>query len=160
MPTTPILVLCDDLVTALESAWSPSGNDGVERAYFKRIGDPDDPRTKIAGRRVYIFPTSYLTAGATRLENNYEQKVSVLVVERFDEASGDPTRDWIDERVDFVHTYIVQGFDYSNDGPAPFNPKLVTLAVEVPSVVDLERLVTSNRLFYCLVDLTFSELVA
>jgi len=159
--TTPTLKLCDDLVTALTAAWSPVSPDGVERCYFKRIGDPDDANTKLTGRKVFIFPTAYATAGATRGENEYTHRVSVLTVERFPAATpGDPTTAWVDDRVDFVHTYVVKGFDYSEDGPPSFNRKLLTLSAEVAEVCDPEKLVTGNRLFYCLVDLVFSELVA
>lgn len=159
MPTTPTLVLCDDLVSALETAWGPSGSDGVERAYFKRLGDPDDADTKITGRRVYVFPTGYDSANADRSENDYQHRVSVLVAERYAEAAGDPPRDWVDDRVDFVHRYVVQGLDFSTNGPPSWNPKLLTLSAEVAAIVDLEKLVTGNRLFYCLINLVFSELV-
>ena len=155
-PTTPTLTLCDQLVTALVAAWSPASPDGAERAYFVRIGDGEDAFTKLTGRRVVIFPTKYGFQAADRGENEYQHEVSVLTVERYPDA-GDPPTEWTDERVDFVHTRIVDGFDYSHDGPPSWNRKLVTLSADV-QVTNVEKLVTGGKLFYSLVDLVFLEL--
>lgn len=156
MPTTPTLTLCDDLVSALNTAWAPAGNDGVERHYFKRFSDGEDTALKLLGRRVVIFPTGYDNAPAHRGEDDYEHRVSVLTVERYTDAAGDPPKAWIDERVDFVFTHVVQGFDFGREPPT-WNKKLLTVSADV-QVCDVEKLVGGGKLFYSLVDLVFSEL--
>ena len=154
--TTPTLVLCDALVTALQAAWTEGADDAAERVYFKRIADVGDTALRLVGRKVYVMPTGYDNGAATRGEDEYIHNVAVLVVKRYTDA-GDPTTAWIDEQVDWVFTYIVQGFDYSHDGPASFNKKLITLSAAV-QVCDVEKLVSGGKLFYSLVELVFSEI--
>ena len=157
MASTPTLTLCDDLVTALLGAWTDMGaSDGVTRCYFKRIGDSDRPETKLAGRQVYVFPTDYDNGPATRGEDEFIHSVSVLVVERYADA-GDPPTAWIDTRVDFVYEQIVQGLDFSHDGPASWNKKLTTLSADV-TVCDVEKLTGGGKLFYSMTELAFSEI--
>lgn len=156
MPTTPTLTLCDDLVSALTTSWAPTGSDGVERAYFKRIGNGEDETTELAGRKVYIFPTSYDNGPADRGEDEFTHNISVLIVERYTDAD-DPTRAWVDTRVDFVYEEIVEGFDFSHDGPPSWNRKLLTLSAAV-TVCDISKLTTGGKLFYSLVEIVFSEI--
>ncbi len=133
----------------------PAAPDGVERHYFKRFSDSEDERNKLVGRQVVIFPTTYTYTGFTRGEDQYRHEVSVLTIERYDGA-GDPPRDWIDARVDFTYTYIVQGFDYTV-GPT-WAPRLLTDSAEI-QVCDIEKLTSGGRLFYSLVSIVFLELV-
>lgn len=155
-PTTPTLTLCEALVTVLTAAWNPVAPDAVEWCFFKRI--TDEGTRKLLGRQVYLFPTDYDNAPETRGEDVYTHRITALVVERYPETdAGDPTRDWIAERVDFVHTQIVQGLDWSHDGPPAFNGKLLTLSADVV-VVDIEQL-TTQRMFYSSVELVFSEVI-
>lgn len=155
-PTARILVLCDALATALQTAWAPTGNDGVERAYFKRIADAEGAEFKLLGRRVVIYPTDYGNDPASRGEDEYTHNVTVDVFERYTSTSGDPTVEWIDARVDFVSTYVVDGFDFSYDGGPSWNRKLITRSADV-SVCDAAKLVGGNRLFFSRVELVFSE---
>jgi hypothetical protein len=156
-PTTPTLTLCNDLVAALLAAWTGRGvNDGAERCYFKRIGDADRPETKLLGRKVFIFPNAYDNGPADRGEDEFLHRVSALIVERYEDAAGDPPTEWTDARVDFVYEQIVEGFDYSHDGPPSWNKKLVTLGASV-QMCDVEKLATT-RLFYSLVEFEFSEI--
>lgn len=158
-PTTPTLTLCDNLVDSLEADWLPAAPDGAERAYFKRIADSEDQRNKLTGRRVMIFPTGYDYSPATRREDQYTHHVSVLTVERY-AGAGDPPRDWTDERVDFVYTHVVQGFDWDHriNSFASFSRLLVTDSSEV-QVCDIEKLTSGGRLFYSLVNIVFFELI-
>lgn len=158
MPTTPTLVLCNDLVAALVAAWEPTGSDGAERAYFKRIADAGGGAHELLGRRVVIYPSDYSLDGATRGEDEITHTVTADVFERY-AGDGDPPTEWTDERVDFVWTRIVKGFDFGNDGPPAWNPKLVTRSVDV-SVCDVNRLVGSGSLFFSRVELVFAEVRA
>ena len=157
MASTPTITLCDGLVTALLAAWTEGLNDGVTRCYFKRIGDIDRPETRLVGRQVFIFPTDYDNGPVTRREDEFIHNVSVLVVERYTDAAGDPPTAWIDTRVDFVYDQIVQGFDFSHDGPASWNKKLTTLSANV-TVCDVEKLTGGGKLFYSMTELVFSEI--
>ena len=152
-PTTPTLTLCDQLAAALAAAWGPVAPDGVERCYFKRI--PDEGAARLLGRQVYLFPTDYDNGPADRGEDEYTHRVTALVVERYPDA-GDPPTEWTDERVDFVFESIVQGLDFSHDGPPSWNPKLLTLSADV-RVCDVERL-TTQKLFHSSVELVFLEI--
>lgn len=155
-PTTPTLLLCDRLVAELLEAWTDKGaDDGAERRYFVRIADVTDPQFKLTGRKVYVFPTGYDSGAVTRGEDEYLHTVGVLVVERYPDA-GDPPTEWTDERVDFVFEKVVQGFDWSHDGPPSWNRFLVTLSANV-QVCDLEKLTSGGKLFYSLTEIQFSE---
>lgn len=122
------------------------------------FGDGEDTQTRVYGRQVVIFPTGYGNEWATRGQDKYSHTISVLVVERYEDGYGMPPQDWTDERVDFVHTYIVQGFDFGRTGPPSFNRQLMTLSCDV-QVCDVEKLVTGGRLFYSLVVLEFEEFI-
>lgn len=154
MPLTPTLVLCDQLVAALEAAWAPVAPSGAERAYFKRIGDASSKEDKLAGRRVVIYPTDYDTAPATRGADDFTHNVTVQVFERYEDG-GDPSREWIDERVDFVYGAIFEGFDFTRQ-PPEWNPMLTTVSRAV-SVLDVSRLLGAGNLFVSVVEFVFLE---
>src|SRR5579872_1669673 len=148
-PLTPTLKLCSDLTTFVTTNWKPSSPDAVNWGYFTRFGDADDPNTNVIGRQVEFFSAEdYEWETATREHDNFTHHVSCLVVERYTDA-GDPPRDWWQDRVDFVYTQIVAGLRFTRNGPAPFNPMLMTLKGKV-QVCDLEKLLVS-KLFYALV---------
>lgn len=149
-PTTPTLTLCDALIDVLLAAWTPSAPDGAERKYLERID-----LSALVGRRVFLFPTGYDNAPATRGHDDYTHRITALTVERYPDA-GDPSVAWLDERCDFVHTQIVQGFDYSHDGPPTFNRQVLTLSADVPVLYDAEILATKKQ-FWCAVELVFQE---
>ena len=155
MPTTPTLILCEQLAAALEAAWEPVAPSAVAWHYFRRLGDAEEGEHRVRGRQVIIYPTGYDSAPETRGEDRYTHNVTVHVVERFPDAD-DPPRDWITERVDFVYDRIVQGFDFGRQPPA-WNPKLVTES-SVVTVCDVNRLLGAGNLFVSVVELTFSEL--
>jgi hypothetical protein len=157
VPTTPTLILCDSLVAALVAYWQPVSPDGAERAYFARSGDADAGELKLTGRRVVIYPTDYSNDPASRGEDEFAHTVTVDVFERYFDA-GDPPTEWTDERVDFVHAKIVEGFDFSKGGPPSWNPKLVTRSADV-TVCDTASLLGRGKLFWSRVELVFSEIV-
>jgi len=153
--TTPTLILCDNLVTALAADWTPAAPDGVERAYFKRISDASGQVLKLKGRRVVIYPTDYDNNPLTRDKDVYLHKVSVQIFELFDEdTAGDPPIAWTDARVDFVFEKIVQGFDYSRQSPT-WNRWLRTLSATT-LIVNTAKLI-EDRMFFSQVDLEFEE---
>lgn len=160
MATAPTLTLCDDLVTLLTASWEPSEPSGVERHYFKRITDEaeaeglaDSLRLKDGERRVVIFPVSYSSAYENHAEDLYTHGIQVLVAERYTDA-GDPSRDWIDERVNWTFTEIVQAFDF-RDRPT-FNPNVRTISQDV-IICDVARLLSGGKLFWSVVNHVFEE---
>lgn len=162
--TTPTLALCDDLVDQLVTAWGPSSPDSVTRAYWVRTSDVEDTALALTtGRKVTIAPsleTSYSYEAFDRGEDLYTHHVSVVVEKRYTDAAGDPTTAWIDAQVDWVYTYIVQGFDwdYRTTAATPqFNRKLVTLNANVQTFHP--DLIRHDKLFSSQVDITFQELV-
>ncbi|OWY59353.1 hypothetical protein B7486_75020, partial [cyanobacterium TDX16] len=156
---TPTLNLCDALVALILTTWTGRGaSDGAERAYFKDVADADGGNLKIEGRRVVIYPTGYDNGPADRGEEEYTHNVTVDVFEPYPaNTAGDPTTAWIDTRVDFVHEQIVQGFDFSFNGPASFNKKLYTRSAKV-SVVNVDTLLGRNKLFWSRIELEFGEI--
>jgi hypothetical protein len=155
VPTTPTLTLCDQLVTALAAAWSPTGDDAVERAYFKRWGDGHDSVSELVGRKVTIYPLTYENGPADRGEDEYEHRVGVQILERYT-PDGDPTTEWIDERVDFVFQQIVQGFDYLREH-ATFNRKLWTKSATV-RLCESSYLTSGGKVFFSEVEIAFGEI--
>ncbi len=160
---TPTLELCDDLVDELITAWGPVSPDSVTRAYWSRIADVEDTALALtSGRKVTIAPSlpqAYSYEPANRGEDLYTHRVSVLVEKRYTDAAGDPTTAWIDAQIDWVYTYIVQGFDWDfRDGSIPtFNRNIVTVSAEVQLFE--HDLIRHDKLFSSQVDITFQELV-
>ena len=158
-PTTRTLTLCDNLVTYLLGQWKPQAPDGASRAYLSRID-----LSTVKGRQVLIFPVSYTNRPADRGNDFYTHGVMALTFERYtDAADAEDTvpQEWVDERVDFVNTYIAEGFDFTHDTTfgalAPFNRQLQTLSSDVPDIFDAEKLATQKE-FWCAVELQFREL--
>jgi hypothetical protein len=159
VPATPILKLCDDLVAHLIAAWNPVAPDAVERRYVARFGDKSSGQDKLSGRRVVICPGDYDSEPASRGEDTFTHTVVVFVGERYGDepdAAGDVPVAWVDERVDFVHEFVVQGFDFGRLSPA-WNPKLTTLSAAVTTVADPQKLTTANGLFLAAVEIVFNE---
>lgn len=154
----PTLVLCDDLVNALVAAWSPVAPDEVLRDYFPRYGDGEDSSVALtAGRKVVICPSDYDSVYETRAHDLYTHSVTVVVIERYADR-GVPPKSWIDERVEFVHTHVVKGFDFGRSGGPAWNRQLRTASIDV-EVCDPEKLVTGGHLFLATVEILFRESV-
>lgn len=108
---------------------------------------------KHKGRKVYIFPSAYLTEIASRSSDRGDYIYVLIVVERYREA-GVPPDEWIDERVNFCEWLI------NNIGDAR-GPKLLdslwpeTSGVSV--VFDLEEL-TEKKLFVSVLNVTYREI--
>lgn len=152
-PTTPTLTLCDNLITALLAAWLPQAPDNAQRAYLHRID-----LKSVQGRQVLIFPTGYTNAPASRGHDFYTHNITALVFRRYTAAADSEVvvpAEWVDEEVDFVHTRIVQGFDYGRT-LATFNRNLVTLSADVTELYDGEKLATQKE-FWCAVEMVFQE---
>lgn len=155
--TTPTIDLCDDLVAALTTSWAPAAPNSVERDYFPRYGDGDDDTIALGnGRKVVVKPADYGFRWEIRGRDLYTHNVTVFVTERWTQP-GMPTREWIDERVNWVHLFIVQGFDFGRAGGPSWNRQLITLSHDVRFVTaEVEQM---GHLFQAVVDFEFEESV-
>lgn len=150
-PAVPILTLCDQLVTELTASWAPQSPDSIRRDYDQPVIPKD-----IAGRQVVIFPAAYHLGSGTRGKDKYAHRVSVLTVERYVDA-GIPLVTWADDRVEFVYTKIVRGFDYARKGKLEFSGReIFTEEINDVEVYDVDMLV-GQRLFWSEVALVFGE---
>ena len=157
-PTTPTIVLCDALVTYLKAQWGPVAPDTVERAHNGQT--IDDGLTE--GRHVRVVPLSYSKVAADRGDDWYTHRIGVVTLEKYPDAT-DPKYvipiDWIDERVDFVHTEIVKRLDLYRNGSQPtFNRMVVTREILMDAIYDPGRLRSGQ--FWSEVEFDFEELEA
>lgn len=149
---TPTVSLCDELVSLIGTSWEPAAPSAVERVYFMRQVAKD-----LTGRRVWVFPTNYGVAPENRAENAVAHRITLLTAERY-EPAGMPPVEWIDERVDFVFTEIVDALYFAQAGPHTFdNRRVWTTGVEV-EVCDLEKITTTPAVFWSVVEFEFAEL--
>jgi hypothetical protein len=159
-PTTPTLILCQQLAAAVNTAWAPVAPSAADWDFWHRWADPDNVSVPaIQGRQILFVPGPYDWANSTRGRDDYTHHITCLVVERYTDAAGDVTRDWTSARVDFVHTYIVKGLRFTRSGPPSWNPYLMTLGATV-EVCDVGKLFMGGKLFYAQIDLEFEELVS
>lgn len=164
MSLARVLDLCNAVVTAIQTAWNPTGPDAVSRVYAPDVGlSPDETDTLISGRQVYVFPAAYGSPGlATRSELWRRHTIAVLVVERYTAAAGAPTTAWIDDRVAFVEQQI---FNLLRDPTLELAGSVVTQAFPIPDeeagrvdpVYDLETLI-EHRTFWSQATFEFQEL--
>lgn len=152
-PAVPTLTLCDQLVAVIAGNWKPASPDVVRRDYDL----PVIPKS-FFGRQVVAFPAAYQISAATRGQDGYEHRVTVLTVERYPDA-GVPLVDWADTRVEFVFTQIVKALDFARTGALRFAGRTIwTREIAEVEVYDTDMLV-SQRLFWCPVDFTFGEIL-
>lgn len=155
--------LADAIAANIAGRWAPQAPDAVSRAWVANIGlNPDDPQTLIAGRQVYVLPVTMSTPermSRAELQNLYT--FVLLTAERYVEAAGDPTNDWIDERIAFVEQTLY--YPLSNPG-LELSGSVVKSAFpareERPTIdvlLDRERLL-EDRCFLSQITLVFEDL--
>ena len=158
-PTSPTLLVCDQIVTYIRQQWGPKAPDEVRREYNLRIDF-----SKVTGRLVLVVPLGYVNNPSDRGKDVYTHRIGVGVFRRYTDAA-DPDvvipRDWLDTEVDFVNTYVAEGLDFTHDttfgATAPFNRNLQTLSTDVPNVFDEELI--NRKEFWCEVECVFEELI-
>jgi hypothetical protein len=147
-----VLQVCDAAALRIEQSWNPSAPDEVSREYLI----PVDVE-KIEGRKVYVFPASYSSEPSNREDNQDDQRIAVLVIEKFRDE-GRPPKDWLDERAVFVQEKV---WNLLTD---PHNDLLTTAAnskhwpqmAEVQAVYDIDML-DSKKVFWCEILVTFRD---
>ncbi len=141
-----VLTVCDACVAAISTFWSPTGDDSVERLY-----EVDLDASTLTGRKVYVFPagTAWVELG-TRAGDVHDERVQVLVVERYTDA-GPATKQWVDERVEFVQDAVLDLLDDPREQPVT---GYWCQESAVDPVYDIEEL-TQRKLFLSLASFTF-----
>jgi len=159
MATSRDLTLIDQLVSVLDEAWEPEAPDAVSREYLADVSEKD--LKDFTGRRVLLFPMEYQSDDENRAENRYGYRVGVTVLERFedaDKATSAAVKAWLDERLDFVETLLIDGFDYGNGGLLEFSGRRVwTESIECQQRYDVD-LLAEKKLFRCDVAFVFREI--
>lgn len=141
-----VLDVCDACVTAISVVWPPTAPDSVSRIY-----EVDIDAATLTGRKVYVFPagSGWVELG-TRLGDIHDEKVQVVVVERYTEAGAVPAS-WLDDRVEFVQDYVLDTLDDPRGEPVP---GYWCQESSVDVVYDLEELV-QRKLFWSVSSFTF-----
>ena len=148
MADARIIEVCDAIVDKVTLAWVPLGADGVSRQYLTPV-----KAEFIQGRQVYVFPANYGDEPADRADDLKEHRVALLVVERYTDA-GAPTVEWIDERVNFVQTFLWD--ELTNPRSQAILDDLWPHTGEV-AVYDVAML-SEKKLFWSELDLVFREI--
>lgn len=149
VPTTPTITLCEQLVTELQTAWVPTGNDEVLYDYIYRFN-----ATNLKGRKVVLFPTGYDSSAENRGEDSYSHLITALIVERYEDADS-PPKEWVTERIDFVFDKVVSGLDYFKSNLSLSGREISTARADV-TLYDPVKLAT-DHLFYSTVEFEFTE---
>jgi hypothetical protein len=154
VPDARIIAVCDAIVTRLQTVLSPAAPDEVARKYLAPV-----KAETLRGRKVYVFPVRYSDAPASRAENLTDYTVAVLVVERYEDA-GEPTDEWIDERVNFAESvYHALDFGGGEDLLAVESTREVWCETADAPVYDVEMLST-KKLFWAELEFLFREINA
>lgn len=101
-----IITVCE----AIKDKLIETINDGtitVERAYL----GPVDPKS-VTSRMVYVFPRTYSNTPINRGADEWVYSVQVTVIDKY-ESPGEPTKSWIDDRVEWVQEKIYDALDFS-----------------------------------------------
>jgi hypothetical protein len=145
-----ITEVCEAVTQGTREWWGPSGNDSVTRDYRP---DLNPNKSWPAGRKVYVGPLAYAQTGiADRGTDIWDYEVEVVVAEQCDESTGDPTKEWVDERIDFADgMYKVLGDVRREKRTGGLLKGLVCQTAEVRVVYDAESLREMKRFFSQLV---------
>lgn len=161
MATARVLTLCDALVSAVTAAWTTIVADSgtVTRRYIAPVDVQE--LNSLTGRHVYVFPGPYDNSPDTRGHDCWVHVIGILVVERYTTLGGEPAdatlRTWLDDRVDFVESTVINTIDY--DGRTRLSigstRKILTLSIEVETY-DVDML-NQQKLFWSEITATFQD---
>jgi hypothetical protein len=111
--TARILAACDAAAALILAGWDDRGaDDAVTRDWIPEINLTEDAEPVHVGRRLYVIPApdAYTADLITRNDQQRNYKFRVLMVERYlpadENAATTPSRDWIDERVNFFEQRV------------------------------------------------------
>jgi len=153
------LTFIDQLVTLVAASWTPTSPDAVSREYLASISEKE--LNTLEGRKVILFPLEYEKEGVNRGEDQFGYGVGVEIFERFedaDKASSSTVKAWLDDRLDFVESEIIDGLDFGKSSVLVFGTREVwTESIDVPERYDVDLLV-EKKLFRCTVRFKFREL--
>jgi hypothetical protein len=152
-----ILEFSDAVTAAIQAAWNPVAPSAVSREYGAEVILTDDDSDVLKGRRVFVFPTTYEAPEfVDRAELLRTYSVGIVIVERYTDDAGYPTKSWMDARVLFVEQTIYRLLR---------NPMLVLADTLIPApnspgtvdvVYDLD-LFLQQKTFWSVCFFTFQE---
>lgn len=161
MATSRDLLLLDQLVTTVEASWDHVSPHSVSREYLGNISEKE--LNTFEGRRVYLFPVEYQKESDNRFEDRFGYGVAVTVIERYedaDKATSAAVKEWLDERLDFVETSVIDALDFGKGTVLRFGTREVwTESIECPLRYDVD-LLAEKKLFRCDVRFMFRELLS
>lgn len=136
-------VLADAIVAKIQTIWSPSSPDSVCRTYLPDVYSIDEIES-LRGRQIRVSSLGKKQVDRIdRSTNRNEYEFLVLILERYT-GSGDPTRDWTDERNDFVADLADQLGD--EDQPSMLESDYPD-RVETPTAAD-DVMLREHKLFW------------
>lgn len=152
-----IIELCDQVVSLIEAAWGPTGNDSVERLYTAPVSVSE--LNTLVGRKVYVFPGRKLSIGAaSRGEDRFNWSIGIVAVERCEDP-GTPPIAWTDERVLWMEGTVEAAvdFDARDDHYMEFSGRtLWTLSIET-DIYDADKH-DEDSMFWSTMEVVFDEI--
>lgn len=109
--------VADAIAAEIETAWEPVAPDSVARCYR----DTTNLAT-VTGRQVRVFPLAISDENASRGENLTTYGITVVVVERYTAAdgAGEPSVEWVDERIGWVEDVVYDTLANYGVGDTPY----------------------------------------
>lgn len=156
--TSAILTLGDALVSAIQTAWNPTGPSAVSRVY--QIPETTNVKS-ITGRQVWVFPVEYSDEATNRLEDVKTYKFAFVIAEKCTDA-GAPSVAWVDDRVDWVYSNLIEWLQFGRDDSHPMlsiSTREIFLAEIAPVMVYEPDELIKRGMFWCEFEATFQELL-
>jgi len=159
MSNARIVEVADGVVARINTVWAPVAPNTVSRQYELPMHEND---LIVSGRQVWVFPDGYLRIEpATRASYLNEYRIRVVIAERYADAAGPAPTAWLDARLYFVASMIVDALDYAAAATGmPTGLLLNNLWTESIEVVEAyaHDLLAENKLFFSEVIFAFREI--
>jgi hypothetical protein len=144
--------VADGVAAAIAVGWGSPAPATVHTDLIPDIA-PDEV-SDLSGRHVYVFQAGYGSPGP--LDRSYDindYRISVVVVEHYDDAAGLPTNSWINDLIDWCETHI---WAKLSNARTPLLTTLIPFGADVVMVYDPE-LLREESLFLSEFLFTFRE---
>lgn len=154
MAVARVLTLIDALISEIRTAWGPSEPDTISREYIGPVNDQE--LENLIGRHIYAFPGRYDNSPDTRGHDDWVHEVSFIIIERFTDTGDAALNSWMDDRIDFVQTKVVNSIDFDRTKLAIGSTRnVMTTALDI-DVYDLD-LLNRLKIFRSQVDAVFTD---
>jgi len=158
MSLAKIIALCDQVAALIKAEWEPSEPSTVERVYQAPIAPSE--LDKLVGRKVFVFPSRKLSLGvADRGSDRFNWSVGVLAVERYVDAGALASKQWLDERTDWMESVVEYAVDFDgrDNNYLEFDGRqLWTLGIET-EIYDVDYL-DEAKMFWSTMEVVYDEI--